>query len=293
MDWSDLLGHRAPQPTHRIAFGHAPNEFAELWMPAGAGPHPVVVMIHGGCWQKRIASLSIMNYIAEDLRLHGIAVWNIEYRGVDEPGGGYPGTFLDVANAADALRGIAQDHHLRMDRVVAVGHSAGGHLATWLAARARLPKFSVLYRKHPLPIAAVLSQGGLPDLEANRATTAAGCGPEVIDALVGQPVARRRDVFADTSPPRLLPLGVTQVLVNGAQDGIAPPWLARDYRDKVAQRGDNVQLVVVPNTGHVELIAPNSDAWARQLVLIQQLLGVRVAVARRAPHPRTSPVPKG
>ena len=149
MNWPDLTNRPLPTPTRRIAFGSGANDFAELWLPIAAGPHPVVLLVHGGCWQKRSADLSIMNYIAEELRRRGIAVWNIEYRGVDEAGGGYPGTFVDVGRAADALRDVGRREHLALDRVIAVGHSAGGHLVAWLAARPRIAKMSPLFRADP------------------------------------------------------------------------------------------------------------------------------------------------
>lgn len=192
MDWPDLLARPMPHATQRIAYGQGANQLAELWLPDGPGPHPVVGMVHGGCWRARVANLSIMNWAAEDLRRRGVAVWNIEYRGVDQAGGGWPGTFEDVAAAADALRPVAAAHDLSLARVVAVGHSAGGHLAMWLAARPRLPAGSPLASAHPLPIAAVVSLGGLPDLAADKAAAGAACGPAVIDALAGaEPGAAR------------------------------------------------------------------------------------------------------
>src|SRR5262252_800336 len=102
MDWPALLGRPLPTGAERIAYGPSPEQVADLWLPAGKGPFPVVLMVHGGCWLSDVAKLTIMNYAAEDLRRRGYAVWNIEYRGVDRPGGGYPGTFEDVAAGADA-----------------------------------------------------------------------------------------------------------------------------------------------------------------------------------------------
>src|ERR1022692_2214875 len=113
MDWPDLLGRPMPSPTREFAYGTLPEQVADLWLPAGRGPFPVVLMIHGGCWRSRVAKLTIMNYAAEDLRRRGIAVWNVEYRGVDRPGGGFPGTFQDVGAGADKLAAIAPDYHLR------------------------------------------------------------------------------------------------------------------------------------------------------------------------------------
>jgi acetyl esterase/lipase len=137
MTWGDLLGREARLAhTEPFSGDEGATDIADLWLPDGAGPHPVVLMVHGGCWQKEIADRTLMNWAAEDLRKQGLAVWNIEYRGVDEEGGGYPGTFLeDVAHAADALRDQAGAYNLDLNRVAAFGHSAGGHLALWLAAR--------------------------------------------------------------------------------------------------------------------------------------------------------------
>ena len=135
MAWPDLLERPRPEPTTTLRYGEDPLQIVDLWLPEGAGPHPVVLMVHGGCWQTDIADRTIMNWIADDLRRRGIAVWNIEYRGVDRPGGGYPGTYLDVAAAADALSAHAGANAIDIGRVAAIGHSAGGHLALWLAAR--------------------------------------------------------------------------------------------------------------------------------------------------------------
>ncbi len=211
------------------------------WIPTGRGPFPIVLMVHGGCWTTSIADRSLMNWIAGDLREQGYAVWNIDYRGVDRPGGGYPGTFLDTAAAADALVANARRFHLDMKRIVAVGHSAGGHLALRLAARPKLPRDSPLYTAAPLPIAHVISLGGLPDLEATAASPDNGCGVEVVAQLVGAPGARP-DVYADTSVPRLLPIGVPQDLVNGREDRIIPVRLGTGYEAQAKQAGDKVAL---------------------------------------------------
>ncbi len=271
MTWADLTRAPAPKATRRIPYGRAANQVIDLWLPEGPGPHPVVVMLHGGCWRASVANLGIMNYIAEDLRRRGLAVWNIEYRGVDQPGGGYPGTFLDVATAADALRQAAPGFHLKLDRVVVVGHSAGGHLALWLAARRRLPASSPLHAADPLSITAAVSLGGLPDLQADRGFRDAGCGAAVVDAMTGAAAGRTGDVYADTSPVALLPLGAPQLLVQGELDPISPPYVGGGYQAKARARGEAVRVVVIPDAGHVELIAPRSAAWAREALAIEAL----------------------
>jgi acetyl esterase/lipase len=272
MGWGDLLARPMPEGARRIAYGPGEGQFGDLWLPDGVGPHPVAIMIHGGCWQAKIANLTIMNWAADDLRRRGIAVWNIEYRGVDQAGGGWPGTFADAAAGADALRRLAGPNRLDLTRVVAFGHSAGGHLAAWLAARPRLPAQSPLASPDPLPISAVVSSGGLPDLKADKAASGAACGPEVIDRLTGAATAARPDVWADTSPAERLPLGVSQFIVNGAEDPVAPPWLGRAFARRVRAAGDPVRLTVLRATGHVELIAPGSRAWAREAAIVVGLL---------------------
>ena len=269
LTWPDLTGRPQPRPDTTVSYGPDTLQKVDVWLPAGPGPFPTVVMVHGGCWTTAIADRRLMNLIAADLRDSGIAVWNIDYRGVDRPGGGYPGTFLDAAAATDALRINAARFHLDTGRVVVVGHSAGGHLALWLAGRPRLPVASPLHAADPLPVAAVVSLGGLPDLALTAASPDNGCGVEVVGQLVG---SGRPDPYADTSVPPLLPLGVPQHLVNGREDRIIPLRLADDYVARARASGDAVTLDVLPDTGHVELIAPESTAWARAKSLIRSEL---------------------
>lgn len=274
LTWPDLTDRARPAADATISYGDDPYQKVDLWLPATKGRHPVVVMVHGGCWTTAVADRTLMNWIADDLREAGVAVWNIDYRGVDRPGGGYPGTFADTAKAADLLARNAAKYHLDTRHVVAVGHSAGGHLALWLTGRSRLPKDSPLRVRHPLKITRVVSLGGLPDLEATAASPDNGCGTEVVTQLVSpRDAGARADPYADTSVPRLLPLGVPQDLVNGQEDRIIPYRLATDYVAKAKAAGDTVALHTVPNTGHVELIAPETAAWAEAKRLI--LAGLR------------------
>jgi acetyl esterase/lipase len=257
---SDLTSRPRPHATTTIRYGGDALQVVDLWLPRGNGPHPVIVMIHGGCWQTDIADRHLMDWAADDLRGRGYAVWNIDYRGVDRPGGGYPGTFLDVAAAADAVNAHARQFQLDTRRIVAVGHSAGGHLALWLAGRHRLPASSPLHADRPLPIEAVVSLGGLPDLELETRVDN-GCGKEV-SATLGA------GHYAETSVPRLAPLGVPQYLVNGLKDPIIPTLLATDYRRRMQAVGDRVRISWVPDSGHFELIAPGSRAWTDAVKVI-------------------------
>ncbi len=281
MKWPALLERERPEPDSTIAYGSDQMQKADLWLPAGPGPHPTVLMVHGGCWQTEIADRRIMNWIADDLRKRGIAVWNIDYRGVDRTGGGYPGTFADAAAAADALRLHTPRHRLDIKPLVAVGHSAGGHLALWLAARRAvnkrppsplIPRGSPLLAADPLQVDTVVSLGGLPDLELAATPPGSGCGTGVIEKLVGPPTLSSRSVYADTSVPRLAPIRVRQVLINGIEDRIIPTAYAEDYAAKMRSAGDKVKVRMIESTGHVELIAPETAAWAAAVEEIEAAL---------------------
>lgn len=271
LTWDDLFARARPAADATITYGPDDLQKIDLWLPRGPGPHPVVLMVHGGCWQTDIADRTLMNWIADDLRADGIAVWNIDYRGIDRPGGGYPGTFSDAAKSADQLSVDAHKYNLDVRRVVAVGHSAGGHLALWLAGRARLPADSPLRTPHPLGITHVVSLGGLPDLEATAASPDNGCGTDVVKKLVG---TDRPDPYADTSVPRLLPLGVPQTLINGREDRIIPYRMATDYLARAREAGDHADLITVPTTGHVELVTPGTAAWVATKRVVRAALGL-------------------
>ena len=275
LTWPDLTKRPKPVPDATVDYGTDPMQKVDVWLPKGKakGPFPVVVMVHGGCWTTSIADRSLMNWIADDLRNTGVAVWNIDYRGVDRTGGGYPGTFADAAKATDQLKVSAKTFNLDTRHVLAIGHSAGGHLALWLAARAKLPTTNPLYTAHPLRIHHVISLGGLPDLEATATNADNGCGTEVVAKLVSTPTPQHPDVYADTSVARLLPLGVKQDLVNGREDRIIPFVMATDYIAKARAAGDTATLHTIPATGHVELIAPETPAWAEAKRLILSYFG--------------------
>ncbi|WP_291197397.1 alpha/beta hydrolase [Hyphomonas sp.] len=272
MTWDDLSALPRPVASHTIRWGEGVTDEVDLWLPEGAGPHPVVVMVHGGCWQKSIADKNLMDWMADGLRQQGWAVWNIEYRGVDEPGGGYPGTFLDAGAATDQLRQHAAEFNLDLSRVTGIGHSAGGHLILWLAARSKLPEQSPLRVSDPLQFQGVVVSGGLADLEASRPVTAPSCLDAVYDQLTGPASPERPDPLADTSPARLFPAGVPFVSVNGSEDRIAPPMLGDALTRKAEAAGDSASLVVVPASGHVELVSPGTQAFDIQSQILSDFI---------------------
>ncbi|MEO1169004.1 MAG: alpha/beta hydrolase [Pseudomonadota bacterium] len=269
MAWDDLFARAKPETNIRIPYGEGDLQFSELWLPEGDGPHPVVLMIHGGCWQTDIAEHDIMNWIAGDLRDRGIAVWNIEYRGVDREGGGYPGTYEDVIAASDSLIENWQHYNLDVENLVAIGHSAGGHLALWLAARQSAFTGQPLTNRHRLAIGTVISQGGLPDLEAGTQREGHPCGTEAPRLMMG-------GLPELTSPQRMPAAMARQILVNAERDRIAPPAYAEAYRNaNLARDATNIELVVIPGEAHVELVSPDTASWNRQVELIEEALGRR------------------
>lgn len=271
LTWSEFLARPRPAPDHVIRYGAHERQAVDLYLPRGAGPHPVVAMVHGGCWSAPW-DRSLMNAAADDLRRRGLAVWNIGYR-VIENGAGYPHVFDDAWAAIHALAIHGRAHRLDPDRVVAVGHSAGGHLALWYAARRARWSPPAHVRMIPPPeLRGVVSLGGLPDLELAERPPGSGCGAEVIGQLVGRGQPGREDPFADTSVPRMGPLGVRQVLVNGHEDEIIPAAFAEDYARKMRALGDDVRVRMVDGTGHVELIAPDSAAWAIAAAEVEGML---------------------
>ena len=233
-------------------YGSSPSEVGELFVPSGAGPHPVAVVVHGGYWRAQY-DRSLMEGLCLDLAAHGLAAWNLEYRRVGG-GGGWPETFLDIAAGVDALDGF--DAPLDLSRVVAVGHSAGGQLALWAAARATLPA-EVPGAEPRVRIRAAVSQAGVLDL-----TLAAGLMPSSRPtlALLGDPTQHfERYVLA--SPRERLPLGIPQLVLHGDRDDTVSMRIATSYATAARNAGDECDLRVLSHTGHFEHIDAGSDAW--------------------------------
>ncbi|MGH9844204.1 MAG: alpha/beta hydrolase family protein [Blastocatellia bacterium] len=249
-DSRGILTRAAPPADHRIAYGKDEFQFGELRLPKGAGPHPVAVVIHGGCWLAQYG-LSYMGHLSADLTEAGIATWSIEYRRIGNAGGGWPGTFEDVARATDYLRDLAKKYPLDLNRVVAMGHSAGGHLALWLAARKNLPKGSPVYFAAPLPLRGVVSLAGITDLHK----TGTACDKEVTQLMNGSAS------YNQASPIELLPLKIRYSIVQGDADPIIPAAMATEFAEAAKKKGDEAQLVLIEKAGHFEVVDPKSFAW--------------------------------
>ena len=269
----DVTSLHSQPPEFRLHYGNDPLQFADLRLPKGQGLHPVVIIIHGGCWVSKFADLQNISALADAIRDLGVATWNIEYRRTDNTGGGWPGTFNDIANATDFLNKIADRYSLDLNRVIVVGHSAGGHLALWLAARHRLLSSSPLYTQKPTVIQGVIALGGVPDLKAYRTDAKNNCGGDVIDNLLENSSDKH---YSDTSPKELLPIGIPQILIYGTQDNVAPVALGRAYQREAQKNGDPVKLILVKYAGHHEYIVPNSITWPQIKSEILYLLKYKV-----------------
>jgi len=271
MSLEDYMALSGPEPSARIAYGTAPSQFVELFRPGGQGPFPVVVLIHGGCWTVAFGGIRQMHNVAGALQKQGIAVWNVEYRRVDEAGGGYPGTYLDVNAAMKALEESAGKYQLDTNRIAAMGHSAGGQLVQWLAGRALIPKSSPLVPADKLRVRDIVSLGGLADLRAEKNLIRSRCGRDTAE-LAGQPSSTRPDVYADTNAADLLPNGSTTYLINGEYDQISPPRVASDYAARARCAGDRAETLVLPGAGHFDEIAASSASWKLIFPVIQRAL---------------------
>ncbi len=268
MTTDEALALQRPVPDERVSYGPHELQFGELRLPDRPGPHPVAVVIHGGCWLAEY-DLGYISSLAAALAEAGVATWSVEYRRVGDDGGGWPGTFSDVAAAADHLRRLSAAHDLDLDRVVAVGHSAGGHLALWLAGRHRLAANDPLRGEDPLPLAGVVTLAGIADLAGYAATE--GCGAAVPELLGGRPSELPKRL-GRASPIEMVPLGIRQTMVVGELDTIVPLEHTDGYASAARRAGDSVAVRQVDGAGHFELVTPGSTAWPTVRKAVLELL---------------------
>lgn len=267
--WEEIAALPVPSADHRIEYGDAPLQFGELRLPRGAGPHPVAVIIHGGCWRSQY-DLQHISHVSDALARTGIATWTVEYRRVGNTGGGWPGTFEDVSRGTDHLRLLAQNFPLDLSRVALVGHSAGGHLALWLAARRNLPAQSPLYSPDPLPVRGVVALAGITDLRTYGAGT--GSCNAAVEPLLGGTPEEVPDRYEQASPIELLPLSAPQRLLHGTRDPIVPVEQSQRFGARATSHGDDSEVWLIDGAGHFDLIAPFAPAWSRVEEAVRSLL---------------------
>jgi acetyl esterase/lipase len=259
MDRDDILGRAAPAPDEVLRYGDGAEQVADFWYPAGGAgaAAALIVFLHGGFWRAaydRVHARPLAVALAEA----GYAVVLPEYRRTGQAGGGWPGTFDDVALAVDVLPGLVPAAPGAPGAVVLGGHSAGGHLALWAAARARLPSGS------PWAVAAAVVSGvvGLAAVSDLTGCARQRLGRGAAQALMGGGPRRYPERYAVADPARLLPASVPVRLVHGADDGVVPSEMSVGFaREAVAGGGGAVRCDVLPGCGHFELIDPLSAAW--------------------------------
>ncbi len=253
----EILDLAPPAADLKLPYGPEARQFGELRLPPGGPHHPVAIVIHGGFWRNKY-NLAYMGHVCESLRERGIATWNLEFRSIGDAGGGWPGTCQDVVAGARHLRTIANTHHLDLTRTVAVGHSAGGHLALWLAANGG-PK-----------LRGVVGLGAVADLQ--RALEL-----KLSDTVVEQFLNGGK--IAEADPMRRLPLHTHLRLFHGKADDIVPIGIAERFTEAARAAGDDAKLIALEG-GHFELVDPRTAQW----------LTVRDEIARMATSSSSSAV---
>lgn len=276
--YDDELDGRRPVRT--IAYGPHPAQVGELYLPEGGGPFPVVVLVHGGYWAALFDRRAVTG-LADDLVAKGYAVWNIDYRGLGD-GGGWPATFEDVATAVDAVATL--DPALDPARVAVVGHSAGGHLATWIAHREALPADAPGAAPKVVPRAVISLAGALDLAEVDRTRLGAELADPDVVPPAGAPPAARPDLasavaaaagegvahallgghhedvpqrYALASPSELPATGVPVLALHGSADDIVVPAHSRTYAAHAAK----ASYLEIADADHFDVINPAHESW--------------------------------
>jgi acetyl esterase/lipase len=251
----DILRLPPPAPDSRLAYGTDPNQFGDLRLPKSKGPFPVTMNIHGGYWRAKY-DLAHAGHLCAALTAKEVATWNLEYRRVGNDGGGWPATFEDIVSGHSFLKQIANHYDLDMNRVLVMGHSAGGQLALCVAA-------------HQPSVKSVVSLAGVIDLQ--RAWELHLSHDAVVELLGGKP-NEVRDHYREADPMRLAIPNGTQWLIHGIDDNVVPPEFSRKYFERKKKSGENVHLLEIKNAGHFDLIDPRTPAWKQVEETVVRLL---------------------
>jgi acetyl esterase/lipase len=283
---SDVLSRPAPPPDLVLAYGAGPEHVADVrlprrpagWPPGGAQgtaprPAPLVMFLHGGFWRSAF-DRAHTGPLATALAAAGFAVCVPEFRRTGQRGGGWPGTFDDVATAVDVLPSLVREAAgggvISDGPALLAGHSAGGHLALWAASRHHLPP-GTNWHAPGGQVRGVVALAAVSDLSGCHAL---GLGQGAAKALIGGGPGRYPDRYRLADPMHLLPVGCPVRLVHGAADGSVPCAMSRDYLAQARAAGDDVALDELPGAGHFDVIDPLSPWWPR----------VQAAFAALAPH---------
>lgn len=242
MSSEDILTQTPPPADTRVSYGKDSNQFADLRVPRGPGPYPLVLVLHGGFWRAKY-DLIHTGHLCAALTGAGIATLNVEYRRVGNAGGSWPGSFRDIEAAYRFLPALAKQYPIDTARVIVVGHSAGGHLALMLAA-------------YQPSLRSVVALAPVSDLR--RAFELHLSNDAVVEFTSGTP-SEVPDTYREASPIELS-IKVPQVIVHGTYDDTVPVEMSRSYVDVKRKRNEAIRLIEL-DCGHFELIDPSSNAW--------------------------------
>ncbi|WP_439108152.1 alpha/beta hydrolase family protein [Congregibacter sp.] len=263
VSFSSVLELKARKPDLVKRYGNAPSQTAALWMPPlrAEGPVPVIFLVHGGCWLSDYSAEHIYP-LAAQLAADGYAVWVPEYRRVGEPGGGWPGSAVDMTLALDALADV-NNPRLALSRTVVMGHSAGGHLGLWLAAR------DPSLIKPPVRIVAAVGLAAITDLKAYSLGT--NSCEAVTTSFMGGAADEVSEAYLQASPASL-PSHVPVRLLRGTDDGIVGPQQMSAMR--------SASTMELPQAGHFDWVHPETAAYDRVLDAVFDVLGVSIQPMR-------------
>jgi acetyl esterase/lipase len=274
----DVLSAIPPPADHRIHYGPDEFQFGDLRLPDTAkGSVPLVIFLHGGWW-KSAYDLEYGGHLCAALKSAGVATWSIEYRRVGSTGGGWPTTFQDVARGCDHVATLVKSYALDLNHVIVMGHSAGGHLAFWLAGRHHVPDASPIHTSTPkVTLRGVIALAGAVDLRLTcdlaGSSTFAHDKHEVYSLMGGSP-AEFPERYRAGNPGDLLPLGVRQILFQGSEDDQIPPELPGRWAERARQQGDGVDVAMIASADHFDVVDPGSKAWPTvQAAVLKMLQG--------------------
>jgi acetyl esterase/lipase len=254
MSSDDILNIPPPPADARVVYGKDPNQFGELRFPKTGASFPVVMNIHGGFWRAQYG-LAHAGHLCAALTGKGYATWNVEYRRVGNPGGGWPGTFEDITSSYRFIAQIAKKYKMDASRILVMGHSAGGQLALCLAA-------------HELSVTRVVSLAGVVDLQqAYRDHLSNDAVAEFIGGKPNESPEHYRE-----ADPMELSIKAKQWLIHGAADEVVPPMYSRNYVETKQRRGEDAHYLEIGPAGHYDLIDPRSPAWNKVLDTVLRML---------------------
>jgi acetyl esterase/lipase len=253
----EILTLPPPPADARVPYGTDPNQVGDIRLPKTKTPCPILMNIHGGFWRAKY-DLAHAGHLCAALTARGLATWNIEYRRVGNPGGGWPGTFEDIRNAYRFLPQLAKRYNLDSSKVLVMGHSAGGQLALCLAA-------------HEPSLTRVVSLAGVVDLQ--QAWDLHLSNNAVVEFLGGTP-KEVPEHYREADPMQVnIKRSTTQWLIHGAADDVVPSYLSRSYAEQKKTKGEDVHYLEISTAGHYDLIDPHSTAWPKVEDTVMHLSG--------------------